>query len=458
MGTKPPNKRKSQKQSSTSAISRLLSIGKMGLDLAKSEAEYHLQKNIERSKTLEKLGTQIKQMQTITRTLGEMKGAVMKLGQMLSLYDIPGLPPEVRDILTGLQKQSPALPFEQMAEVIVEDLPHFFEKVTLDSEKPLAAASIGQVYRGKLNTGEPLAIKVQIPEIEKIMKSDLKNLNILAKVFSPWVSQKELKAVLEELKIHLMNECDYVKEAANVTWFNETYQNHPALRFPRVFPNLSSKRVITMSFMEGLDIYDWLKQTPTQAQRDKLTFHLADFYFHQIFKHGRAHTDPQFGNYLFQPHDHCITVLDFGSVKTFNPVFIHNLIVFLNDCIHMDFERLHQGYLALGLVTGRDQAKLGQFLDEYIRIASEVYSRDRYQYGEYHVIHNILKTLPNIFKQKKIHVPTDFVLLDRVVAGLYFFAEKVKASVPIRKLIQTYVIESSAAGQNYQMHGRTQGG
>lgn len=440
-------KKPKKKKSNTSAVSRLFSIGKMGLDLAKSEAGYRIQKKLERSKSLEKLDTQIKQMQTITKTLGEMKGAVMKVGQMLSLYDIPGIPNEVRDILSRLQKQAPALPFEEMKQVIETDMPDFFKRVTLLSEEPLAAASIGQVYQGVTQQGDPVAIKVQIPDIEKIIRSDLKNMKVLARVFSPWVTQKEMQAIFKEITTHLLEECDYHLEAKNILWYQRVFGSHPVIVFPKPYLPLSSKRVLTMSLLEGQDIHQFLNSNPSTKQCNEITYQLQNFYFDQIIRHSIVHADPQFGNYLIQKDK--IAVLDFGAVKRFEPNFIHNLIIFLNACVDMDLERLHEGYLALGLMTRRDSKKLSELLDNYIDIAKKTYIRERYQYGDYTVIHQIFKTFPKLLQQKKLHLPPDFILLKRAVAGLYLLSEKMKADVPIRSLIQTYVIESPTAKMDY---------
>lgn len=413
----------------------------MGLDVAKHEVGFHFQKTVDRSKTIEKLSTQINQMQVIAKTLGEMKGAMMKVGQLISLYDVPGLPEEVREILSMLQNQAPALPFEDMKEVILSDIPDFFDRAELESTTPIAAASIGQVYKGRDQQGNVVAIKVQIPNIESIIRSDLKNLNVLAKLFSPWMSQTEMKMILAEIKIHLIQECDYQLEARNLQWFAATYANDPLFVFPKAFPELSSKHVLTMSFLDGMPLQRFLKKEPSQSKCNDLVTKIAAFYINQIFEHGLVHADPQFGNYVFTEHH--VGVLDFGCVKRFSKNFVRNLTAFVHACIHRDHDQLHKGYLALGLTTRRDPKHLTQLLDEFVDIAAETYQKQRYQYGEYTVLNKVLLNLPKVFRQKKLHLPPDFVLLERTVAGLYFLAEKFKANIPVRKLISKYVFSDT---------------
>ena len=437
---------KSSRKKDSSAISRLLSIGKLGLDVAKSEAGFHLKKALERNQQLQKLNTQIAQIQMITKTLGEMKGAVMKIGQMLSLYDIPGLPPEVREILSQLQKQAPPLPFEDMKQVIQEDMPNFFDHVQFDSNVPIAAASIGQVYKGRYK-GKDVAVKVQIPGIEKMIKSDLKNLNILTKLFSPWISQKEMNTILKEIKDHLLIECDYLQEAKNQRCFQKLYGNHPHIIFPSSYEELSSKHILTMGFLEGDDIKDFLKTNPSKNRCNEIVQIFFEFYMDQIFNQCVLHADPQFGNYLFQ--DRKIGIVDFGCVKYFDKSFIQNLIVFLNACVNHDLQAIHDGYRALGLATVRNDSKWYDTLDEFINIAEITYKQERYQYGEYHVIHKIFQALPRLLTQRNLHHPPDFLLLERTVAGLYFLAEKLQANVSLKDLMAKYILESDKAQCGY---------
>lgn len=440
------NHAKNPGRKDSSAISRLLSIGKLGLDVAKSEAGFHLKKAFERNTQLQKLSTQIAQIQMITKTLGEMKGAVMKIGQMLSLYDIPGLPPEVRDILSQLQKHAPALPFDEMRDVIETDIPDFFNHVQLEGEKPIAAASIGQVYKGTYK-GNPVAVKVQIPDVEKMIKSDLKNLNVLTKLFSPWISQKEMKAILKEIKDHLLTECDYQQELKNQQVFKKLYGHHPHITFPSSYEELSSKHVLTMEFLEGDDIQAFLQTHPSKQRRNEIVQIFFDFYVDQIFNHCVLHADPQFGNYLFQ--DHKMGVVDFGCVKYFDKKFIQNLIVFLNACYHHDPEAIHEGYLAIGLATARNNSKWYDTLDEFLHIAEMTYKKDQYQYGEYQIIHKIFQALPKLLMQRNLHYPPDLLMIERTMAGLYFLAEKFQANASLKDLMAKYVLDSETSKQGY---------
>ncbi len=440
-----PPKKKPKKQ--TGAISRLFSIGKMGLDVAKSEVEYQVQKTMDRSKTLERLNTQIKQMKVITETLGQMKGAVMKIGQMVSLYDIPGLPEEVRDILSQLQSQAAPIPYPEIKEIILKEHPDFFNTVKIEDEYPIAAASIGQVYLATHKRGEKLAIKVQVPEVEKMIRSDLKNLNVLSKVFSPWVTQAEMKAVFNEVKTHLLQECDYQLELDNLKWFHQKYNGKFSLVFPKAYPKISSKHVLTMSFVEGFDLLNFLKKNPSKKLRNEIAHNIAHFYFDQVFNHSIVHADPQFGNYLFTKDT--IGILDFGCIKKFSPHFIHNLIVFSQACAALDYEKMEAGYLSLGLTTKRDTKRLSPVIHEFVRIAAETYRKERYQYGEYKIIYKIFKTLPSLFRQKRLHMPPDFILLERTLAGLYFLVEKLGANLAVKDLLKEYVITHQKASNEY---------
>jgi predicted unusual protein kinase regulating ubiquinone biosynthesis (AarF/ABC1/UbiB family) len=187
----------------------------------------------------------------IADTLGEMKGAAMKVGQMLSLHE-GLLPPEVSAVLSVLQKQAPSVSFDVMEGELRRELENFdalFE--SLESEA-FAAASIGQVHRGVLRDGREVAVKIQYPKADQMVEADLKNLKVLLGNLVGLVTNIDFEPIWEEVKERLFEELDYLKEADNIQRMAALHANTPEIIVPDVVQEATTKRVLTMGFVDGI--------------------------------------------------------------------------------------------------------------------------------------------------------------------------------------------------------------
>jgi predicted unusual protein kinase regulating ubiquinone biosynthesis (AarF/ABC1/UbiB family) len=250
-------------------------------------------------------------------TLGEMKGAAMKIGQMASFIDVDFLPPEYREIyqdqLSKLRTHAPAMPWEKVEGVLEEEYDESPQRVfaTIEPEA-FAAASIGQVHRATLHDGTPVAVKVQYPGIADALESDVANAGILvrlAKVLAPGL---DAKAVASELRERVLEELDYEFEAQNQRAFARAYDGHPFIFVPKVHSRLSRRRVLVSDYVEGRG-FDEVKELE-QDERDIFGEIVFRFCFGSIYhlQHFNADTHP--GNYLLM-EDGRVAFLDFGMTK-----------------------------------------------------------------------------------------------------------------------------------------------
>ncbi len=253
----------------TSAVRRFLKLGglagRVGASVATSQALDLVRSGpTKKARQTENL---VKNALRIVETLGELKGAAMKVGQMMSLHE-GLLPPEVAEVLRSLQKEAPRVPAEVMEFEVrggIEDFDELFE--TFDFEA-FAAASIGQVHRARLRDGREVAVKVQYPLIDEIVKADLKNLKTLMMRLVALFTDADFEPVWGELQKGLLAEIDYLHEAENIRRMTALHANVPEIVIPRVVDEATARNVLTMDFVEGI--------APEEACSDRYPAELRD--------------------------------------------------------------------------------------------------------------------------------------------------------------------------------------
>jgi predicted unusual protein kinase regulating ubiquinone biosynthesis (AarF/ABC1/UbiB family) len=292
-------------------------LGKLGFSLVGSYLGYQVQNLLlgESEKTQRKAHFDKKAFRQLRDELGAMKGPVMKLGQMLSMQN-GTLSEEALLELAQLQMQAPGM-HPSLARVQFKSaLGKYPEEMLREFDpEPFAAASLGQVHRAVTRSGEKVAVKIQYPAIRSSIESDLKLLR--SAVLPGSVAGYLPSGLLDELARGLLEETDYVREAGNLDYFRKGLAGLDFVTVPRVHRELSTDRVLTMSFVEGESLSTWLKRKPSQALRDHTGARLCEAYETQ-FQHLRViHADQHPGNFLFQP-DGRFGLVDFGCVKRLN--------------------------------------------------------------------------------------------------------------------------------------------
>jgi len=275
----------------------------------------------------------------VARTLGQMKGVFMKLGQVLS-FAAEGLPPELRASLATLQQDAPPMDFALARGVLEAELGDLGARFRHVDEEPIAAASIGQVHRARLRDGTDVVLKVQYPGVDAAIRADLRASSGLAVLVRSVNRHVDADAVVAELRAVIEGELDYRRELAHQALFARLWQGHPLIRIPRVFPEHSSGRVLCQAYHRGLAFSDFLALANPAEKR--LAVHvLHDFVFDSLNRFCVFNGDPHPGNYLFH-EDGGVSFLDFGCVKAFAPEFIR-------ECQRMNrslFERDRETFAA----------------------------------------------------------------------------------------------------------------
>jgi len=260
---------------------------------------------------------QVETAEQIVAALGTMKGAAMKLGQVMSFLDVGLVPEEYREEfqtkLAALRDAAPKVDFKDMRKVLEQEYGEKLDDVfeTFDPV-PIAAASIGQVYRATLPDGRDVAVKVQYPGVAQAVRADMQNLGMILRLMRSVAPGLDPKAIGDEIRERIAEELDYELEAANHRSLARIYRGHPFIVVPEVVTSLSRERVIVTEYVDGRG-FEELKQLP-QEERDRLGEIIFRFYFGCMYRHHQFSGDPHPGNSLLL-RDGRMAFLDFGLFK-----------------------------------------------------------------------------------------------------------------------------------------------
>jgi predicted unusual protein kinase regulating ubiquinone biosynthesis (AarF/ABC1/UbiB family) len=365
--------------------------------------------------------------------LGEMKGAAMKVGQILSFVGTDGLvsAPHLetfQSALARLQDDVPPLSEHEIASVIESELGARPEDIfAFFSPRPIAAASIGQVHLARLADGTELAVKVQYPGVADAIRADLANTDVLASIIragagllGPRAPRLDPKAVVDEVRARVGEELDYRVEAANQQEFATIYDGHPFIHVPSVHPELSTGRVLTMDYVHGRRWSSALDADETLRWRWGET--IFRFVFGSLHRHGVFNADPHPGNYLFHD-DGSVTFLDFGCVKRFTAERLSVMSAVVDAALGDDADGVRRAFMDLGMLSEDDAQRIDPHrLLEFYRYAL----RDRWddqpftqtpEFAAEIVARSYEPLGPWYDVTRRFQMPKDLVLLNRINLG-----------------------------------------
>jgi predicted unusual protein kinase regulating ubiquinone biosynthesis (AarF/ABC1/UbiB family) len=285
--------------------------------------------------------------------LGEMKGAAMKVGQLASFYEFGGLEylGTYREALTMLQNSAPPMDPEASRSVIEEEFQRPLQEVFPEFvDDAVASASIGQVHRARLASGEEVAVKVQYPGVDEAVRSDLKNVTAMTKLAVAIAPNLDPKEVANEVKDRVLEELDYRREATSQAKFANLFRDHPFIVVPKVYPDFCRPRVITQEFLHGrpfTSAFDW-----SQEDRDQLGEMVYRFFYGSLTRFRVFSADPHPGNYLLLEGGR-VAFLDFGLVRTVDANTLELFLELALSVIADDVARGREALFGLGILNQR---------------------------------------------------------------------------------------------------------
>jgi predicted unusual protein kinase regulating ubiquinone biosynthesis (AarF/ABC1/UbiB family) len=322
----------------------------------------------------------------IVAALGTMKGAAMKLGQVMSFLDVGLVPEEHREEfqrkLGQLRDAAPKVRFGDMRKVIEHELDGPLDEAFAEfDEDPIAAASIGQVYRARLHDGREVAVKVQYPGVAQAVRADMQNLGMILRLMKRVAPGLDVKATAEEIRSRIGDELDYELEAQHQRAMTRIYRGHPFIVVPAVVSDLSRERVLVTELVRGRG-FDAIKQDD-QATRDRVGEIVFRFFFGCMYRHRQFSGDPHPGNFLLL-EDGKVAFLDFGLYKVMPRELIEIELACQRAGHEGDFETLHRIWAETGFLSQPDRFRpdklLAQFrdatwwyvLDEEVQLEPEI--------------------------------------------------------------------------------------
>jgi predicted unusual protein kinase regulating ubiquinone biosynthesis (AarF/ABC1/UbiB family) len=322
----------------------------------------------------------------IVAALGTMKGAAMKLGQVMSFLDVGLVPEEHREEfqrkLGQLRDAAPKVRFADMRKVIEEELEDPLKETFAEfDEDPIAAASIGQVYRARLHDGREVAVKVQYPGVAQAVRADMQNLGMILRLMKRVAPGLDVKATADEIRSRIGDELDYELEAQHQRAMTRIYRGHPFIVVPAVVSDLSRERVLVTELVRGRG-FDAIKQDG-QATRDRVGEIVFRFFFGCMYRHRQFSGDPHPGNFLLL-EDGKVAFLDFGLYKVMPRELIEIELACQRAGHEGDYETLHRIWSETGFLSQPDRFRpdklLAQFrdatwwyvLDEEVQLEPEI--------------------------------------------------------------------------------------
>jgi predicted unusual protein kinase regulating ubiquinone biosynthesis (AarF/ABC1/UbiB family) len=382
----------------------------------------------------------IRSAEDVAEVLGNMKGAIMKAGQLIS-FIAEGLPPEAQAALASLQADVPPMAPSLAERVILEELGASPERLFLDWDPvPVAAASIGQVHRAVMPDGRLVAVKVQYPGVDRAIRSDLDNAEMLYGLFAQLALRNlDVKALVDELRARMIDELDYRLEAASQMEFASLYLGHPFVRIPRVVPERSARRVLTSEWIDGMRWDDFLA-TAEEPVRQRAAEVLFRFSQGAVNRHRVFNGDPHPGNYRFH-EDGSVTFLDFGLVKRWGVGELEQLSPILDAVLASDPERTVASTVAAGFLPA-DHGFDASYVYEYVSCPYVPFLDERFRYSRQWVA-QALQTVIDLQGNygeliRKLNLPTSYVILDRVVWGMSALLGRLGAENGWRAIAEEY--------------------
>ncbi len=379
----------------------------------------------------------------LARRLARMRGAAMKLGQLLSLEGPDLIPPEFAEALAVLRASADTMPASQVRRVLGREYGRGWEAKFRDFDlDPLAAASIGQVHAATTLDGRRVVLKIQYPGVARSIDSDVDNVAALLRTLRLLPGEVDLSGLLEEAKRQLHQEADYLAEAANQTRYAALVADDPGLRVPRVHPDLTTRRILTMDRVDGEAIDAWADAGADPIRRNRAAERLERLLFRELFEFRFMQTDPNFANYLVESEEDRIALLDFGSTREFSEALAERYRRICRAVVAGDRRRVRELAVEIGyLPEGEREDRAEGVVDLILLVCEPLRHRGRYDFAGSRLLARARALgVELVLGRGFLHPPPpDTVFLHRKLIGSFLLCARLGARIPVRELIEPFL-------------------
>lgn len=372
----------------------------------------------------------------IVQTLCTVRGAALKIGQMLSIQDNSFISPQLQRIFERVRQSADFMPRWQMMRVLEEELgKDWQDKMASLEEVPFAAASIGQVHQGVLKDGTEVAVKIQYPGVAQSIHSDVQNLLSLLKMSVGLPEGLFAEQSLQTLQQELAWECDYRREATCAQTFRKLLADDPFFRVPAVVQELCTTRVLGMELAGGIPLDQC--QGLSQDIRNQICFQLLRLCLRELFEFRFMQTDPNWANFLYDASSHKVTLLDFGASRAFGTEFTDHYIEVVKAAADGDRDRVLQKSQDLKFLTGFETKAFSDAHVEAVMILGEPFAASGpYDFGAGETARRIQGLIPVLLRHRLRPPPEETYALHRKLAGAFLACARLHAHIACRDLFQ----------------------
>ena len=376
----------------------------------------------------------------VTNQLANMRGAAMKLGQMLSMDSGDFLPRELADILATLRSDAKNMPEEQLRIVLKSQWgPDWESRFSVFHIAPIAAASIGQVHRAITRDGHDLAIKVQYPGVKNSIDSDISNVSALLRMTGILPAKLDIKPLLAEASKQLHEEADYEREASYLLRFRELLSGDTDFRVPSLYAPLSTGKILAMSYEKSVPI-EAMMDAP-QHVRDRIAYLLISLLLRELFEFGMMQTDPNFANYRYDNSANQLVLLDFGASRdiddTIRAAYRNIMCAVLNGDEQDSFDAATD----IGFIDPDMPEKYKADIMDMLAMVMEPLQEDRpFDFGDNDIAMKLRDKGMDLAMDRELwHLPPpETIFIQRKFSGVYMLATRLRAKVNVRALMTKY--------------------
>ena len=431
----------------TSVVSRVFRIAKVTAS-GSLRAGVHVVANLAKSK-LEKeqswQGFAKGQAIKLADELSELKGSLLKAGQMLSMYGEYFLPEEVNSYLKKLQSEAKTIEYAFVEKHLKNELKEKFDLLEVDPE-PIGSASLSQVHKAKIkSSGRWIALKLKYPDVEKTIDSDLKVLQFFMKR-SHWLpAEVDLTELFAEIRLMLYQETDFKAEIENFKQIRTLLVGDDRYIVPEVIDDFCTPDLIAMSYEPGLrPDHKLIKDLPV-SRRNIIASNFVELYFKELFNFHFVQTDPHFGNYALKinpDQKDQIILYDFGATKRLTPEFIANYRKFIEYSLNGDKENLKQICLQMNFLNAEDSTVFQNLFLSTCMTVTIPYQADcqPYDWSKSDLPKIVTKNAWELSKQiRNRKPPSEMLFIDRKTAGVFIFLNQFAGPLNLRPLLLKYL-------------------